>query len=181
MMLPMLIDLWKTLLPVIAPIMKLLGAIVTIVLKLAVAFLPLIMAFMPIFIKLLEVLLPPLIKVIDKLTDGLLWVIDAITPVLDQMTKDFENFQKGLEPVFKWVNDVADALGVIFGYSGKTVDVKAKTTIVPAPNSTQGNSGAPVNVTINASSVDTSANTGKAIASALGNYYRAGGRQVAGA
>ena len=177
-MLPIMIELWKTLLPVIAPIMKLLSAIVMIVVKLFVAFAPLISAVFPIFIKLLEVLLPPLIKVIDRLTDGLLWVIDFITPGLEAMTKGFKDFQKGLEPVFSWVNDVADALGIIFGYSGKTVNVKAKTSIVPAPNSTQGNSGAPVNITINASSVDTSVATGRAVATALQSYYRTGGRLV---
>ena len=176
--LPLLVSEFKALAPFISSVMELLKPIISIVLLLFKAFMPIITAVLPIFIKLLELILPPLTFLIGKLTDGLLWVVQQITPWVDAMVKQFDDFQKSLAPVFQWVTDIANGLGQIFGYSGKTVDVKATTSIWPQPVKMDTASAAPVNISVNA--VSSSAETGRAVAAALTTYYRSGGRQVSG-
>lgn len=171
--LPILIEMFRMVTPYIGQLMQFIGALALIILKLVVAFQPLLNAMLPIMLDLMKLILPPLTWLIDKMTDGLLWVIDKMSPALDDMNKAFQSFTDGLKPVFDWVKTVADGLGVIFGYSGKTVDVKATTSIWPQP--VQASTQPAASITINASSVNTSAATGQAVATALDSYLRSKG------
>lgn len=134
-------------------------------------------------------------KVVAALPDIITFITDTLPSLVDGATKIVDSTSTILAKLSEWkvpdwlstffdivinytpnLYTITKLLGDVFGGGNKNVTLTQVTQ-----TSGSERAAAPTNITINASSVNTSAATGQAIAAALTNYYRHGGRQVVGA
>jgi phage-related protein len=114
---------------ILPPLMRVVQLLVPVVMSLLKAFMPFIEILLPVLIEYFFLLLSPLLELLER-------VLPFLPPLIDGLAKAFKwMFDNVLKPLIEGVKALVGFFQQLFGFSGKSIDIKAS---VPAGTAVRG-------------------------------------------